>query len=99
MIKPMTWFIDYPEDWRLVSENLPHNLASDRPAYVPGATYFLPMMMTLQQAIPQLSQEMDAAGALKARKQREAHPLRSTWPSARKNGRRTLRSSRRTRWW
>lgn len=82
--KMMNWFIDYPEDWLAVKDALPHNPPGERPAYVPGATYFLPMQMALTTALPFLANELNNAGACKAKKQREAHPVEEYLPSCRK---------------
>uniref|UniRef100_A0A7S2FV13 Uncharacterized protein n=1 Tax=Alexandrium andersonii TaxID=327968 RepID=A0A7S2FV13_9DINO len=76
----MSWFINFPDDWLKVSAVLPHNPPGDRPAYVPGATYFLPMFMAINSSIPELAQETAEMDALKARKQAEAHPVEDFLP-------------------
>lgn len=73
-VKMMTYFLENPMDWYAVKDALPHNPPSDRPAYVPGATYFLPMHMALNTTLPNLAAQTQVMDACKSKKQREAHP-------------------------
>merc|ERR550525_181516 len=80
IVKMMTWFINYPDDWLRVSASLPRNPPGERPAYVPGATYFLPLFMAINSALPDLARETQEMDSLKARKQAEAHPMEEFLP-------------------
>mmetsp|Transcript_34393 Transcript_34393/g.79874 ORF Transcript_34393/g.79874 Transcript_34393/m.79874 type:complete len:625 (-) Transcript_34393:137-2011(-) len=75
MVHMINWFMDWPHDFEAARAMLPKQKASDRPAYVPGATHILPAMTSITQNIPALGAEMSGIDALKAYKQRRAHPL------------------------
>jgi len=74
-IPVMVWFVDYPDDWFLIKDSMPHNPPGEKPCYVPGAAHLNATFMGIGMAVPALSQLTVPAGALKARKMQEAHPL------------------------
>jgi hypothetical protein len=76
MMKQFAWFIDYPQDWAIIEGLLPKHPADEKfPAYIVPASYATAMGMSFGNAIPILSWQCGEQGAIKSRKQRQAHPL------------------------
>jgi hypothetical protein len=72
----LNWFIDYPDDFDKVKAGCPVQKNGDWPAYVVGATFMLPLMITIASNLPELGVMMTVAGDIKARKHQDSHPLK-----------------------
>jgi hypothetical protein len=76
-VKQMSHFIDNPDDWNLVKDKLPKNVANDHdPAYCVTPAYGMPMGMALGSNLPWLAAKTGEMDAIKARKQKIRHPPR-----------------------
>jgi len=74
-VKQFDWFIDFPEDFNLMKDQLPTNKAGKWPAFVSDASYGLPVGMIIGANVPMLAMQMGEMDGLKSRKQQETHPI------------------------
>lgn len=76
IIGAMTWFVDFPEDMKIVGQHLPRQKAGERPAHIAGGPHAMSTFMVLHSMIPALAMEIASFDRLKAMKQRQTHPMK-----------------------